>query len=168
MKINADLTKALLTTVAKTTFDRITSSPVAAAHDAPKDIRKDAVEEPSAGQTDGPAQPGQKSAEDSQLHEPFSQVLKGIGTQVTAAVTESLSCHIDHKVVAAVDAAELALERQRVAALKQMQAVLAAERTKTIDALQKSAAALSKRIVISAVLVGVSLLIVAAALILHK
>jgi hypothetical protein len=49
-----------------------------------------------------------------------------------------------------------------------MELVLAAERTKTIDALQKTAAALSHRIFVSAVLIGGSLLMVAAAFFLHK
>jgi hypothetical protein len=163
MKINSDITKTLLGMAAKTTLDRLANSVATASQNTPED---GLVQEP--GTTDTPAEARQKNTLNPQAHEPFAQLLKGIGTQVTAAVTDGLSSQMDRKVAEAVDVAEMAIERQRVAALKQTQTVLAAERTKTVDALQKTAAALSHRILVSAVFIGGSLLMVAAALLFHK
>ena len=163
MKINSDFTKTLLGMAAKTTLEKLANSAATASQNAPED---GGVLDPEP--TEVPFEARQKNTLNQQPQEPFAQVLKGIGTQVTAAVTDGLSSQMDKKVAEAVDVAELAIERQRVAALKQMELVLAAERTKTVDALQKTAAALSHRIFVSAVLIGGSLLMVAAALLLHK
>jgi hypothetical protein len=163
MKINSEFTKTLLGMAAKTTLDRLANSVVTASQNTPEDSL---VIDP--GTTDTPAEACQKNTLNPQPREPFAQLLKDIGTQVTAAVTDGFSNHLDRKVAKAVDIAEMAIERQQVAALKQMQTVLATERTKTVDALQKTAAALSHRILVSAAFIGGSLLLVAATLLFHK
>lgn len=169
MKINVDLTKALLETVAKTTLDKFTNNATAADQSGTLPHSMNAADaRPVPVQTDSSAEARPRNAQESQPQEPFAQILRGIGTQVTAAVTEALSSQVDKKVAEAVDVAEQAVDRQRVTAIKQMQALVAAERAKTVDALQKTAAALSTRILVSAGLIGGSLLMVAAALFLHK
>lgn len=159
MKINSDLTKTFLEIAAKTTLDKIAHRAVAGSQTPPQDSAKDAGMD---------ADPEQPDAPDSQPQEPFSQMLKGIGTQVAAAVTDGLSRRMDKKVEETVHVAEVAVERQRVLALDQMQSILGLERTKAMEELRKTAVSISNKIIMSAAFIGVSLLMVAAALFLRK
>jgi hypothetical protein len=168
MKFNSDLTKTLIEMAAKTTIDKITGGAAAASQNTPQGTAQDTgtgAEPDSAG---GTAEAPKKSAPDLQPQEPFGQMLKGIGTQVAAAVTEGLSKQIDKKVEGIVHEAELAVERQRLAALGQMQTALAAERTNVLQELEKTACSISNKLIISATFIGGSLLAVAAAVFLHK
>jgi hypothetical protein len=168
MKINSDLTKTLLEIAAKTTLDKIAHRAGNASRTTPQDSAKVAGTDADTEQTDEQAETGQKNAPDSQRHEPSAHVFKSIGTQVAAAVTDGLSRHMDRKVEEIVKVVELAVERQRVVALSDMQAKLAVERTKAMEDLQKTAASISHKIIMSAAFIGVSLLVVAAALFFHK
>lgn len=170
MKINPDLTKTLLEIAAKTAVGAITNSPAQPGQNTPQPqvraVRSDADDVPK--QTDRRDKAPHKDAPDSLPEETFAVTLKDIGKQAAAAVTGGLSRQMDTKVAETVHLAELAIERQRVLALSQMQALFDAERTKAMEDLRKTAESLSYKVMASAVLIGVSLLVNAAALFLHR
>jgi hypothetical protein len=170
MKINSDLTKTLLEIAAKTAVGAITNSPAQPSQNTPQPqdraIRADADGAPE--QTDRRDMAPHKNAPDSLPQETLALTLKDIGKQAAAAVTGGLSRQMDTKVAETVHLAELAIERQRLLALSQMQAVFDAERTKALEDLRKTAESLSYRIMASAVFLGGSLLMTAAALFLQR
>ena len=168
MKMNSDLTKTLLGIAAQTAFDKITNNAATTGQATPQDSAKGAGAGPIPEKTDGLAGARLKHAPDSQPQEPFAQMLKGIGTQVTAAVTEGLSRQMDQKVVETLHKAEIVVERQRLAALSEIQAVLELERSKAMEELRQTAASVSNKIIVSATFLGSSLLMVALALFLQK
>jgi hypothetical protein len=168
MKINSELSKTLLELAAKTTLGKITSIATDSIHNSSKDSPSGARPAADPEHMDERSVERPKGAADSPSQELIGQILNGIGTQVVAVVSDGLSKQLDNKAAEIVRMAELALERQRAAALSQMQAVLGAERTKAVEELRKTAASLSQRFVVSAAFIGGSLLMIAAALVLYK
>jgi hypothetical protein len=83
-------------------------------------------------------------------------------------VTEGLSRKMDQKIADSLQAAEIVIERQRKAALIEMQAVFEAERAKAMADLRETAASISNKILVSAAFIGGSVLMAAAALFLHR
>lgn len=168
MKINADLTKTLLEIAAKTTIDKITTSAASAIQNTPQNNAKGTGTAAEPDPADGSAEARDKKAPDAHPQEPFGHMLKGIGTQVAAAVTDGLSRQMNKKVEEIVQVAELAVERQRVAALSDMRDALEVERTKAMEDLSRTASSISNKLILSAAFVGGSLLMVVATLLLHK
>ncbi len=152
MKTKLDLT-TLLGDVAKTTLEKMANSPAPTGQkNQQESARKEA---PSAEPC---------------LHaeEPSSQTFKSIGSQLAATVTEGLSREIDKKVQETVNVGERAIDRQRQIALREMQTLIEIERTKAVEELRKTASSVSNKVLMSAALIGCSLLLVAAALFFHK
>jgi len=169
MKINSDLTKTLLEIVAQTARDKFTDiQQHPASQNTPQENAKNTGAGAKPDMVDGPTEAKEKDASQNQTQEPFSQMFKGIGAQVAAAVTEGLSRQMDKKVEESVHKAEIAIERQRIAAISEMQSVLEIECTKAMEELRKTSASISNKILVSAAFIGGSLLMVAAALFLHK
>jgi hypothetical protein len=159
MKINSDFTKTLLSLAAKTTIDKLASNSVTANQEAPQDSTQGTCADANPESPDGPTEP---------LQEPFGLMLKSIGIQVAAAVTDRLFRQMDKKVEEIVHVAEVAVQRQRVDTLREIQSVLQSERTKAIEDLQKAAASISNKGLVSAAFIGGSLLVIAASFFIHK
>jgi hypothetical protein len=168
MKINSDLTKTLLEIATKAALNKFPDLGNPASQNTPEDTDKSAGAGAESHRADGPTEAQEKDDSHTQPQEPFSQMVKGIGMQVAAAVTEGLSRQMDKKVEDTVQKAEIAIERQRIAAISEMQAVIEIECTKAAEELRKTAASISNKVLLSAALVGGSLLMVATALFLHK
>ena len=163
MKINSDLTKTLLGMAAKTALDTFANSGTTPSQNHPE---HGVVVDPET--TDMPAKGRQKNTANSQSQDSFTPLIRSIGTQVASSVTDGLSRKMDQKIADSVQAAELAIERQRKAALIEMQAVIEAERTNAMADLRKTAASISNKILVSAAFIGGSVLMAAAALFLHR
>lgn len=163
MKINSDLTKTLLGMAAKTALDTFANSGTTANQNHPE---HGVVLDPET--TDRPAEERQKNPANSQSQDSFTPMIRSIGTQVASSVTDGLSRKMDQKIADSVQVAELAIERQRKAALTQIQAVVEAERAKAMADLRETAASISNKILVSAAFIGGSVLVAAAALFLHR
>ena len=163
MRINSDLTKTLLGMAAKTTLGTFANSGATVSQNTPED---GVVREPQT--TDMPAEESQKNMPNTQSQDSFIPMLGSIGTQVASSVTEGLSRKMDQKIADSLQAAEIVIERQRKAALIEMQAVFEAERAKAMADLRETAASISNKILVSAAFIGGSMLMAAAALFLHR
>ena len=166
--MNADLTKTLLQMAAQTALEKLTKNPLPPGQSSP-----DAGVE-NAGPAAGPETLEATAAETlnpgpTERSQPtIPKWFKDIGVEAASAVTEGLSSHVGKNMEKTIQVAELAIERQRIAALREMQAVLHEERSKAVEELRKTAELVSKRLFAAATVMGASLLTVAAALLLNR